>query len=409
VNLGIGKSGLGVRLATCLCAVALAIGAQQTAWAHALEQSYIFLKVNDDALSGRVEINFQDLNRILDSDLPTDGSAQLADVEPFSGEIREYLTARVALAPQGLASKALPLTDYEITTLQPTQYLVYHFEFPRLPVEPEFVDVDYGVLFDVEPDHRGFLVIETNWKTGTFDNEALISLSFAPGRTSQRLDLSDASVWRGFAELVRQGIHHIWIGIDHILFLIALLLPSVVRREGRGWEPVAEFRPALIYVVKVVTVFTIAHTITLSLAALNAISLPSRLVESVIALSIAIAAFDVIVPVFRNRIWIVVFLFGLFHGFGFASVLGEIGIPQKYMAISLLGFNLGVEIGQVAIVFAAFPLLYFLRLTWVYPRFVLRFGSLMLIAVSLYWFIERGFLIDLPAGAMLNSMLEIFA
>jgi len=392
-----------------LLAMVLALVPLQFVFAHALEQSYIFLKVYDDALLGRIEINLQDLNRILDTDLPTDGSAQLSDVEPYLGTIRGYLQGRVALAPEGIGSKELPLTRHELTQIPPTQYFVYHFEFPELPVEPEFVDVDYGVLFDIEPDHRGFLVIETNWKTGTFDNEALISLSFAPDRVSQRLDLSDASVWSGFVELVRQGIHHIWIGIDHILFLIALLLPSVVRRSEQGWTPVPEFRPALIYVIKVVTVFTVAHTITLSLAALNTISLPSRLVESVIALSIAIAAFDVIYPVFRNRIWIIVFAFGLFHGFGFASVLGEIGIPPKYMVISLLGFNLGVEIGQVAIVCVAFPLLYVLRMSWIYPRLLLRYGSLMLIAISLYWFVERGFLIDLPAGAVVNRMLGLFA
>ena len=249
------------------------------------------------------------------------------------------------------------------------------------------------------------LVVETNWKTGTFNDEANVLLVFEPGLERQTLDLSDSSTWQGFVAMVRMGTHHIWIGIDHIL--IALLLPAVVYRQDVGWQPVTEFRSALIHVIKVVTIFTVAHTITLSLAALQAIVLPSRLVESVIAISIAIAALDIVVPVFRHRIWWIVFAFGLFHGFGFASVLGEIGIPPSYMLHSLFGFNLGVEIGQVAIVLAVFPVLYLLRQQSAYVKALLPAAAAILIAVSLYWFIERAFLVDLPAGAIVNSIIAL--
>jgi len=212
---------------------------------------------------------------------------------------------------------------------------------------------------------------------------------------------------RGFSAMVRLGTHHIWIGIDHILFLMALLLPAVVQRQDHKWVPVESFRKAIIHVIKVVTVFTVAHTITLSLAALNAVSLSSRLVESIIALSIAIAALNIIVPVFKERIWMVVFAFGLFHGFGFASVLSEIGIPSNYMVHSLLGFNVGVELGQVAIVVGLFPVLYFLGRSLIYSRYVLPATTLVLITISLYWFVERAFLIDLPAGAIVNSLIAL--
>jgi hypothetical protein len=378
----------------------------QQCLAHSLEQSYVYLTVSDDALSGRIELNIPDLNSALGTDLATDGSLTDADIAPHIEDIRNYLISRVGFAPNGAAEKTLPLTDYELTSIPLTQYLIYHFEFPQFDSKLQYVDVDYAVLFDEVPNHRGMLMIETNWGTGTFENEAQVSLDFNGNNTSQRLDLSDSSVWRGFGVLVRQGIHHIWIGIDHILFLIALLLPSVVRREAGTWTPVTEFRPAFIYVIKVVTIFTIAHTMTLSLASLNLFTLPSRLVESVIALSIAIAAAEVLYPIFRGRIWIIVFAFGLFHGFGFATVLGELGIPPKYVVHSLLGFNIGVEIGQVAIVCAVFPLLYLFRKWWVYRRLVLTYGSILLIAVSLYWFIERGFGIDLPAGSILNAIID---
>jgi len=395
-----------VRSAINLVAAFLLFLPLQETLAHALEQSYVYLTVSDNSLSGRIELNIPDLNSALGTDLATDGSLTEADIAPLIKDIRDYLTSRVGLAPNGASVKSLPLTDFEVTSVPLTQYLVYRFEFPEFDSKLQYVDVDYEVLFDTVPSHRGMLIIETNWGTGTFENEAQVSLAFSGSNTSQRLDLSDSSVWRGFGILVRQGIHHIWIGIDHILFLIALLLPAVVRRESGVWTPVTEFRPALIYVIKVVTIFTVAHTITLSLASLELFTMPSRLVESVIALSIAIAAAEVLYPIFRGRIWVIVFLFGLFHGFGFATVLGDLGIPPKYVVHSLLGFNIGVEIGQVAIVLLVFPLLYFFRKSWIYRRVVLAYGSIMLIVVSLYWFIERGFGVDLPAGSILNAITD---
>ncbi len=144
-------------------------------------------------------------------------------------------------------------------------------------------------------------------------------------------------------------------GFDHVMFLVALLLPSVlVRKDGR-WREIADFGPALINVVKIVTAFTVAHSVTLTLAALGIVHLPGRLVEVVIAASIAIAAADILFPVFRGRIWLVVFGFGLFHGFGFAGALEEMGVLREHLALSLFGFNLGVELGQLAIVVAALP------------------------------------------------------
>ena len=209
------------------------------------------------------------------------------------------------------------------------------------------------------------------------------------------------------------------------LFILALILPGVVfrtRREeeveaqtglaalspmifsGKGgvWNPVEKFKPAFVYIITIITFFTIAHSITLSLAALNVVSLPSRLVESIIALSIALAAYNNIRPIFKKE-WVLAFGFGLFHGFGFASVLGEVGLAGEFMAYSLLGFNIGVEIGQLAIIVGLFPVLYFLRKWKYYPQ-LLVYGSILLIFISLYWFIERAFDIDILVGKFIHDL-----
>lgn len=138
-----------------------------------------------------------------------------------------------------------------------------------------------------------------------------------------------------------------------------------------------------------VTAFTVAHSITLSLAALSVVTLPSRLVESVIALSVALAAANNLRPVVARRRWLVALGFGLIHGFGFASVLADLGLPSESLLLSLMGFNLGVELGQLAIVSGFLPLAFLLRRTPFYRRVVFIGGSLVALAVSLVWFFER--------------------
>ncbi len=185
--------------------------------------------------------------------------------------------------------------------------------------------------------------------------------------------------WMQMQAFIFLGIQHIFIGADHILFLLGLILIG-----GR-------FRD----LVKIVTSFTIAHSITLTLAALKIVNLPPRWIESAIALSIVyIAAENFFIKKVDYR-WIVTGIFGLAHGFGFANVLGNLGLPAKGLAISLFSFNIGVEIGQVVIVALMLPLVWAVlksrfkkQITWAMSGMILFFG--------ITWFLERAF--DLPVG-----------
>ncbi|MES2583643.1 MAG: HupE/UreJ family protein, partial [Pseudomonadota bacterium] len=195
-----------------------------------------------------------------------------------------------------------------------------------------------------------------------------------------------------------EGVWHIWIGFDHILFLLSLLLPAVLVLDGKTWRGAGRFGQAGKEVLWVVTSFTVAHSITLSLAALGLVSLPSRLVESAIALSVVLAAANNVWPVVAHRRWVVAFCFGLIHGFGFASVLAELGLPTDSLALSLLGFNLGVETGQLAIVAVFLPLAFALRHTAFYRKGVFVGGSLLTMLVAALWLVERVFDTQLVTG-----------
>ena len=147
-----------------------------------------------------------------------------------------------------------------------------------------------------------------------------------------------------------------------------------------------------------VTAFTLAHSITLSLAALGVISLPSRLVESAIAASVVLAALNNVYPLVYQGRWIVAFCFGLIHGFGFASVLADLGLPQGSLLLALVAFNIGVELGQLAIVASFLPIAYGLRCTRLYRRVILVGGPLIVAAIAMFWLVERAFNVVLWPG-----------
>ena len=143
--------------------------------------------------------------------------------------------------------------------------------------------------------------------------------------------------------------------------------------------------------MKAFTAFTLARSLILTLAALEMVTLPSHWVESAIAASVVLAALNNPFPVLHGRLWMVAFVFGLIHGFGFASVLADLGLPQDALLLALVGFNVGVEVGQLAIVAVFLPLAFSLRRTWLYRRLVFIGGSLLIASIAAIWLGERVF------------------
>ena len=163
--------------------------------------------------------------------------------------------------------------------------------------------------------------------------------------------------------MLTEGVWHIWKGFDHILFLLTLLFPAVIVYRNGRWEPRDSWQASALDIVKVVTAFTLAHSLTLSLAVLGWVHVPSRIVESTIAATVLLGALNNVVPIVLERRWLVAFVFGLVHGLGFASVLADLGLHGTNLALALVGFNGGVEIGQFAIVYCScrWPCCYAIR------------------------------------------------
>jgi hypothetical protein len=392
---------LGLALPT---AAAASSTSAPSAVAHALGQSYIFLKVYDDSLIVRLEVTQADLERALGFGWDVRAGVRAEDIERRLPAIREYLESHFSVGAGGVAFEP-EFRDWSQLILGFGTYVQLEYVIHDVGRIPDEVDFLFSVLFEVDRTHRNFLVVEHNWRSATFNNESQISLIFTPGNPRQSLDLSSSSIWTGFVALVWLGVLHIWIGIDHILFLVALILPSVLLRTSGVWKPVAGFRAAFFNILAVVTSFTLAHSLTLALAGMQVVSLPSALVESIIAASIAIAAAANLTPRLEVREWLVAFGFGLFHGFGFASVMGDIGVGRDHLALSVFGFNVGVELGQIAIILLVFPLLFVLRTTRAYLP-MMRLGSVGLIALASLWFCERAFGFDIPLTEIARGLLS---
>jgi len=353
--------------------------------AHKPSDSYLQITVDGAAVSGRWDIALRDLDFAIGLDADGDGRITWGEVRARHDDIAAYAAARLAVQADGRRC-TLDIGPQQVDEHTDGAYTVMPLKLacPAAAGAPQALTLQYTLFADLDPQHRGLLNLSVGGATRTaiLGPQAPLQTFALQGTASRLTQLLDYG---------REGVWHIWIGFDHILFLLSLLLPAVGVWAARRWVPVQHFGQAFWDVLRIVTAFTLAHSITLSLAALGLVTLPSRVVESSIAASVVLAALNNVWPLFHGRRWMVAFAFGLLHGFGFASVLADLGLPQGALALALLGFNLGVELGQLAIVAAFLPLAYLLRRTRFYRRGVLFAGSLLIAALAAAWFVERAF------------------
>lgn len=371
----------GRRLAAGWVAALVGFALAPAAQAHKPSDSYLTITQADGTLSGRWDIALRDLDFALGLDADGNGEIRWGEVRARHADIAAYASARLAISGDGAAC---PITVGEQALDDHTDgtysVLPLTIACPRMPAQ---LSLDYRLFADLDPLHRGLL----NLQAAGVAHTAVLG----PEAPLQRFDLQQSRRWVQFQTYVREGVRHIWIGFDHILFLLALLLPAVLVWRARQWQPAATFGAALCDVVRIVTAFTLAHSITLSLATLGFVALASRWVESAIAASVVLAALNNVWPLFHGRRWMVAFGFGLVHGFGFATVLADLGLPSGALALALVGFNLGVEAGQLAIVLVFLPLAFVLRRSWFYRRLVMAGGSMAIAALAGIWLAERLF------------------
>lgn len=377
-------------LLAALAVLGLAAGAAP-ALAHAPSDAFLTLRVDADGrVEQRLDIALRDLDRVLD-DLDADGDRALT-----WGEVRRHWPQIERLADDGvrLSADGQRCSDAGRGTPQLDAHgdgrhavLTRRLDCGR---GAQALSIDYRLFAHDDPTHRGIARIDL---AGA---DAPLTRVLVPGDAATTVPLAAARRSPGFAGFLAEGLHHIAIGADHLLFLVTLLLVAVWRRQGDGWVPRDAARSAWRETLRLVTAFTLAHSLTLGLAAAGVLAPPTRWIESLIAASVLVAALDNLRPFLPGPRWATAAAFGLVHGFGFAGPLQALGLRGGDLALPLLGFNLGVEAGQLAVVVLLLPAALWLRARAGYRRWVVRPGSAAIAVTAALWTAERALAMPLP-------------
>ena len=358
------------------------------AWAHSNGENYSFINIQEKTIDGHFELNLINLRN--DLHIAIDADNTLESLKQSAALVQSHILENYAIYGYG-EKLDIQFTTVELFGKSERGYAKYFFVVD-VGLMPDELVFENSLFFDNNLFHRGLLLVDFNYKTQKKYKSESTALIFSPDNFRQTLDLNDIPQLLKRKEFIWQGMVHILIGYDHILFLVVLLLTAVLSREGGQWKVVDSFRTVLLNFVKVVTLFTVAHSITLTLAALGIVKVHSQLVESMIALSIVLVALNNIIPVFNDRKWMIILVFGLFHGLGFATVMAQLPFRMGDLIYVMLFFNIGVELGQLAIVAVLLPFLFYLsRYEKVYVTWVLTFASVAIGLMAFFWLVQRGF------------------
>jgi len=392
----------------CLAGLAALVGllaGAAPAAAHQSSDAYLFA----DQQAGRTTLRWDIALRDLDTALGLDANGDRALTW---GEVRSAWPRidALALAALDVPGCRFELTGHALEQRNDGAYAVLQLAAPcQLSAQ---APVRYGLFADIDPTHRGILRHTVAGAQATVRLLVPAALPLPAARLDEAPLLADpaaaalpappaapaaplapapaeAAAEAHAPSFVADGVHHLLTGYDHLLFLLCLLLPAVLRREDGRWHAVRGWRDALLPTARTVTLFTLAHSLTLALAALGWVRLSPSFVEPAIAATIMLAAVDNLRPRLLRWREAVTFGFGLVHGFGFAGVLGELQLPPGQFGWALLQFNLGLELGQLAVVVAVVPLLFLLRRRAAYVPGALGAGSVVALLLAAVWLVER--------------------
>lgn len=342
------------------------------AQAHQGSEAYLNYRLQGAAVEQRLDIALADLDRALPP--PADARRRWGDVQALAD-------AGVRFTADGAACTLVGREPPRLDEHSAGTHAVLVSRW-RCPAAVRELVIDYRLFAREGSTHRALARIV---------GAAGEPLVLVPGAGPQRLSADGL----GAAAFVAEGMFHIAHGLDHVLFLVTLLLVAVWRREGRGWVPRASARSAFVQALQLVTAFTLAHSVTLALAAGGWIDPPAAAVESLIALTVLLAALDNLRPFVPGPRWAMAAAFGLVHGIGFAGPLQDLGLRGQELLVPLLAFNLGVELGQLGVVAVLLPVALACRKTRVYQRWIVPGGSGAIAVLALLWCVERSLAVQL--------------
>ena len=363
------------------------------ALAHQTGNSYLVLTESNGRLQIELDFIVRDLGNLLQPPKPSDAPVP-SPVPPAATPTPEQLQAMQPAITQVIQeslgvqlneeTQPLEFVSQSVVLRNDGLYVRQRFTSPSMTSESKFVVVRYSFFNQNDKLGRAFFKLQLGKEE--------ISSVFDSSTQTQRFALGDTKRWSTIGLFTHEGAWHIWGGPDHLLFLLTLLLPGLMLLHRATGPPETDSngtKTAALFALKVITAFTLAHSITLLASVLDVISLPSRWIESAIALSIMISAALNLQTRIQWSQWKLAFIFGLIHGMGFANGLRELGLSQTYFIETVLAFNVGVELGQIAAVVAVGIPIILLAKQVRTKQLVMTYGSWGVLLISGIWLVQR--------------------
>ena len=386
--------------------IALAIAALFVALpaeAHPARTSAVFLDLGERMIEAELQLPLDQLGLALERPLDASPSTVVTDLGP---DLPRYVTGHVvATTPEGRPF-AVEMLSAAPASIDGADSLVVHLALrPPEGASTRVFTLRYDVILHRVVTHKIFVSVRRDFKNAVFSGHPELLGVARLQRETLIVDRTKGTWWRGLGSVFVLGTRHIAEGTDHLLFLLVLLLPAPLLARERRWREAGGMARSAKEIVKIVTAFTVGHSITLIFAATNLVRLPSKPVEILIALSILVSAIHAWRPIFAGRERWIAAGFGLVHGLAFASTLADFGFDSWTLAMSVLGFNLGIEAMQLLVVVLIVPSLALLSRTTGYP-WLRRGGAAFAALAACGWVGERAFGLRNPMSVVVEGVFQ---
>jgi hypothetical protein len=382
--------------------------------AHQTPNTLIFLDASPNRVALELQMPLSELELAFGNDISKSPETL---IQRFGPQLKEYLQAHI----HAYLEKTTPWeVEIEALRMDKGKYIENGIDYWEIIASVVIIPqpgestrkfmLDYDVIMHQVINHAALISIRSDWETGNLNSPTADAMVISRNTRDNviyplEINLLPGSWFKGFKSMLALGMQHIKEGTDHLLFLIVLLLPATLLIKGRQWGKFGGTKYSILRLLKIVTSFTIGHSITLLIGALGWLRLPAQPVEILIAFSIFVSAIHAIKPIFPGKEIYVAAGFGLIHGLAFASILANLKLGAGTMGLSILGFNLGIEIMQLFVVLVTIPWLILISQTPLY-QYVRVGGAIISGIIAIAWILERATQTPNFVSAFVNKMAE---
>ncbi len=341
-----------------------------TLYSHQYHESYISFDYNKTTPTLLWEIEGDNLEQILTLDDSNNSIISWKEYKNHKKEILEYSKKYISLKIDDKLV-TIPTSKMELKRYDDQTYMLVYIDVPK--TIPKKIEINYNLFFKMDSLQRCLIKVSDENSTKLF--------TLFRNRENIVIKLEEDSFIDNLQEFFIDGIWHILVGLDHILFLLMLIIPAVKNQK--------EFSKVAVDIAKIVTSFSIAHAISLTMSIYDMIDISSNFIDIMIALSVLLTALNNIFEKIKGFSWQIAFGFGIIHGFGFANALGGLELSSEFFIYFVAIFNIGIEVGQFGIVIIVLPVLFMIRDTSLYLKGILKIGSILTAIISTIWIFQR--------------------